>query len=144
MKDYRFFHPIQVRYGDIDAQRHVNNAKYFTYSEQGRQHYLRQLGLWDGEDFDSIGIILLEINCRFRSPITLGQRIKVGVRTSRLGNKSLDMDYVLINEDTDREMASGKAVLVAYDYQSGRSMRIPEEWREAITRFEGLDQGSVK
>jgi acyl-CoA thioester hydrolase len=139
MTDYRFFHPIHVRYGDIDAQRHVNNAKYFTYSEQGRQHYLQHLGLWDGEDFDAIGIILLEINCRFRSPITLGQRIKIGVRTSRLGNKSLDMDYALWDEETDQEMASGTAILVAYDYRSSRSIPIPEEWREAITRFEGLE-----
>lgn len=139
MANYRFFHPIQVRYGDIDAQRHVNNAKYFTYSEQGRQHYLQHLGLWGGEDFDAIGIILLEINCRFRAPIHLGQHIKVGVRTSRLGNKSLDMDYALIEEETGQEMASGKAILVTYDYHSRQSIPIPEHWREAITHFEGLD-----
>ena len=44
MTDYKFFHPIEVRYGDLDPQGHVNNAKYLTYFEQARVHYLISLG----------------------------------------------------------------------------------------------------
>jgi acyl-CoA thioester hydrolase len=137
LTDFHFFHPIQVRYGDIDAQRHVNNAKYLTYAEQARQEYLQALGLWDGRDYDSIGIILLEINCRFKSPIILGQAIKVGVRTTRLGNKSMDMEYAILGAEEDQEFAVGQAILVAYDYSTSQSMAIPDTWREAIGRFEG-------
>lgn len=137
LADFRFYHPVQVRYGDIDAQRHVNNAKYFTYSEQARQEYFQALGLWDGQDYDDIGVILLEVSCRFISPLTLGQAIKVGVRTTRLGNKSMDMEYSIVGATEDREFAVGKAILVAYDYRARKTMPIPDLWREAIGRFEG-------
>jgi acyl-CoA thioester hydrolase len=139
LTEYRFFHPIQVRYGDIDAQRHVNNAKYLSYAEQARQEYFQALGLWDGKDYDAIGIILLEVTCRFVSPITLGQAIKVGVRTTRLGNKSMDTEYSIVSAEDDQEFALGKAILVAYDYRTRRTKPIPEDWRVAIARFEGWE-----
>ena len=55
MADFRFYHPVEVRYADIDAQRHVNNVVFFTYMETARAAYLRHLGLWDaalGRDED--------------------------------------------------------------------------------------------
>ena len=36
MSAYHFSYPIEVRYGDLDPQGHVNNAKYLTYMEQAR------------------------------------------------------------------------------------------------------------
>ncbi len=36
MTDFRFFHPVEVRYGDLDPQGHLNNAKYLTFFEQAR------------------------------------------------------------------------------------------------------------
>jgi hypothetical protein len=38
--EFRFYHPIEVRYADIDAQRHVNNVAYFAYMESARARYL--------------------------------------------------------------------------------------------------------
>ena len=46
MTPYRFHHPIEVRYGDLDPQGHLNNAKYLTYFEQARVNYLIDLGLF--------------------------------------------------------------------------------------------------
>jgi len=43
LEDFRFYHPIEIRYGDIDAQGHVNNACYFTYMEQTRVRYIGSL-----------------------------------------------------------------------------------------------------
>src|SRR3990172_11574677 len=60
MPTFRFSHPIEVRYADLDPQRHVNNATLFSYLEQARARYLARLGLWDGKDFDDIGIIVAE------------------------------------------------------------------------------------
>ncbi|NOY99067.1 MAG: acyl-CoA thioesterase, partial [Chloroflexi bacterium] len=39
MSDFHFYHPIVVRYGDLDPQGHLNNARYLTYFEQARIHY---------------------------------------------------------------------------------------------------------
>jgi acyl-CoA thioester hydrolase len=138
MGEYHFFHPIEIRYGDIDAQRHVNNARYFTYMEQARTKYIKALGLWVESDFDAIGIILAEQSCRYLNPIQLESDIKVGVRTMRLGEKSIETQYSIQDALTENELAVGQAILVAYDYQLGKSIPIPDNWRVVISAFEGL------
>ncbi len=138
MGEYHFFHSIEIRYGDIDAQRHVNNARYFTYMEQARTKYIKALGLWVESDFDAIGIILAEQSCRYLNPIQLESDIKVGVRTRRLGEKSIETQYSIQDAQTGDELAVGQAILVAYDYQLGKSIPIPDDWRVVITAFEGI------
>lgn len=139
MSPHRFYLPLQVRYGDVDAQRHVNNAVYFTFMEQARSAYLQHLGLWDGNDFDAIGIILAETSCTFLAPIRLGTAVHVGVSTVRLGTKSLHMTYGIEDAATGQVMATGRSVQVAYDYPRGVSIPIPEAWRQTIAAFEGLE-----
>lgn len=136
MPDFRYFHEIEVRYGDLDPQAHVNNAKFLTYMEQGRIAYIRDLGLWDGRSFFDIGIILAEARVTFLAPIHFGQKVKVGVRVSEIGNKSMTMEYVLLDGESGEKLATGSSVLVAYDYRLAQTQRIPDHWREAITRFE--------
>lgn len=136
MPDFRYFHEIEVRYGDLDPQAHVNNAKFLTYMEQGRIAYIRDLGLWDGRSFFDIGIILAEARVTFLAPIHFGQKVKVGVRVSEIRNKSMTMEYVLLDGESGEKLATGSSVLVAYDYRLAQTQRIPDHWREAITRFE--------
>jgi len=138
MPEFRFFHPIEVRYADIDAQRHVNNAAFLSYMETARSRYLQRLGLWDGKDFTNIGIILAEATCTYRAPAAYGEPLRVGVRTARLGTKSLEIHHTIEDSDTGQEIASGKAILVAYDYHSNRTIAIPEGWRRVMTAFEKL------
>lgn len=138
LSEFRFYHPIEVRYADLDAQRHVNNACYLTYMEQARLKYIQSLGLWDGADFDNIGVILVEQSCTYKAPIAYDQPIHVGVRVIRLGNKSLELTVSIRDRDTDQEMAAGRTVLVAYDYVAEKSQPIPARWREAIKAYEGM------
>ncbi len=138
MSEYRFYHPIEIRYADLDAQRHVNNACYLTYMEQARLKYFQSLDLWDGADFDNIGMILVEQSCTYKVPIAYGQPIHVGVRVVRLGDKSLELTASIRHRDTDQEMAAGRTVLVAYDYVAEKSQPIPERWKETIKSYEGM------
>lgn len=142
MGDYRFYHPVEVRYGDLDPQGHLNNAKYLTYFEQARIQYIRSLGLWNSVSFLDIGIILAEIKISFRSPVQFGQPVRVGARVTRLGNKSMDMSYSLEDSRDARELASCSSVLVTYDYTSGQTIPIPAFWRTAIQAFENNPPGA--
>lgn len=141
MTTFRFSTPLAVRYADLDAQGHVNNATYFTYMEQGRFEYMVAVGLWQpGQDFLSVGTIVAEATCTYKRPILLGQTVDVAVRTTRLGTKSALMEYRLTVQG--EEVASGRSVQVSYDYPANRSVPIPDEWRRKIALFEGdgLDQ----
>jgi acyl-CoA thioester hydrolase len=138
MSAFRFYHPIEVRYGDLDPQGHLNNAKYLTYMEQARIAYVRHLGIWQGGSFLDVGFILAEVQVTFKAPILWGQPIQVGVRILRLGNKSFDVLYTIEDSQTGSEHASGSTVQVAYDYHSAQTISIPDAWREIITEFENL------
>ena len=140
MTEFHFFHPIEVRYEDVDAQRHVNNVRFFTYMEQARGAYLQHLELWDGRDFDAIGIILVEASCIYKAQIAFGDRLRVGVRCARIGHKSLELVYSIQGSD-GREMATGGTVLVAYDYRQSQSVPVSQEWRKALTEFDSPDEG---
>jgi acyl-CoA thioester hydrolase len=137
MADFRFSIPMEVRYSDLDAQGHLNHARYFSFMEQARFKYLIRVGLWnDPQDFMAVGQIVAEAACSYKRPVLINQIVEVGVRISRLGNKSMEMAYRLMVDG--QEVATGRTVQVAYDYGAGRSIVIPPEWREKIGRFEGL------
>lgn len=136
MVDFNFFHEVQVRYGDLDPQAHVNNAKYFTYTEQARVAYIQELNLWDGDSFMNFGFILAEAQMSFKSPIFFGQRVRVGVTVTEIRNKSLLMEYVIEDPETTEQLATGNSVLVAYDYRERETMLVPEDWRRTIGNFE--------
>jgi acyl-CoA thioester hydrolase len=62
----------------------------------------------------------------------------VGVRVSRLGNKSLSMEYRLEDASSGEELARGSTINVAYDYHDRKTIPLPENWRKAITAFDSL------
>jgi acyl-CoA thioester hydrolase len=140
MSDYRFYHPIEVRYGDLDPQGHVNNAKHLTYFEQARIHYMIELGLFTrDQSFMQIGVIVADVHITYLEPIYFGQNIRVGVHAAKLGSKSLTWEQNIVDTDTGREAARGEVILVTYDYKDEKTIPVPPDWRERITAFEGLN-----
>ena len=139
MPEFKFFHPTEVRYGDLDPQGHVNNAKYLTYFEQARVYYLIHLGLF-GKDqsFMDIGLIIADIHIKFNAPTHYGDEIKTGVYTAKIGNKSMIVEQVVVDVKTGVEMAKGEVVIVTFDYRAKKTIPVPDEWRGKISRFEKL------
>jgi acyl-CoA thioester hydrolase len=139
MSDYKFFHPIEVRYGDLDPQGHVNNAKYLTYFEQARVHYLIHLGLFSrDQSFMEIGVVIADIHIAYHAPTHYQDNIKVGVKTIKLGGKSIVLEQCVMDADTGKIMASGKVVMVTFDYKDLKSIPVPVEWKKKFNEFEGL------
>jgi acyl-CoA thioester hydrolase len=138
MSDFKFLHPTEVRYGDLDPQGHVNNAKFLTYFEQARVHYLLQLGLFHKDrSFMEIGLIVADIHITYHAPVQWGDPIQTGVRTARIGGKSMTIEQVVVNGETGQVLAKGTVIMVGFDYTAQKSIRIPTEWRVKIQQFEG-------
>ncbi len=139
MSDYKFFHPTEVRYGDLDPQGHVNNAKHLTFFEQARIAYMIELGLFTkDQSFMEIGVILADVHITYHAPIYFGEHIKVGVRISKLGNKSMIWEQNIVDAKTGKVLAKGEVIMVTYDYREEKTVNIPHEWREKIKAFEGI------
>jgi acyl-CoA thioester hydrolase len=139
MSQFRFYHPIEVRYGDLDPQGHVNNAKHLTYFEQARIAYWIKLRLFTkDQSFMELGVILADVHITYLEPIYYGQNIQVGVHVSKLGNKSMTWEQNVVDADTGKELAKGEVIVVAYDYHTEKAIPIPQAWREKISKFESL------
>jgi len=139
MSQFRFHHPVEVRYGDLDPQGHVNNAKHLTYFEQARIAYMIELGLFTkDQSFMEIGVILADVHITYLEPIYFGEQIKVGVHVAKLGTKSMTWNQNIVDAKTGKELAKGEVIMVTYDYKEEQTINIPHEWREKIKQFEGL------
>jgi acyl-CoA thioester hydrolase len=140
MSVFRFYHPIEVRYGDLDPQGHVNNARYLTYFEQGRIAYMIELGLFTkDQSFMEIGVILADVHITYLEPIYFGRNIRVGVHAAKLGNKSMTWEQDIVDMDTGRQLARGEIIMVTYNYETRKTIPVPAQWREKISEFEGLN-----
>lgn len=122
MEHALFKTPVAVRFKDIDAMGHVNNAVYATYFEEARAAFSRQvLGLTRLDAFDFV-VARLEID--FRRPLLYGQDLEAALWVGRLGQRSFTLEYRLTSGGDP--VAEGRSVQVFYDYASGAPKAIPE------------------
>ncbi len=137
---FRYVMQLPVRFHDLDYYQHVNNARYGNYMEEARMAYARDVCGWDGK-LQTLGLIIAHVSVDFRVPIFLGDALSIYVRTSRLGNKSFDMDYRFITTQPGRGAvvaAEAKTVLVTYDYTEHKTIPVYDAWRQAITAYEPM------
>ncbi len=143
MELYLFKHKtgIEIRFADMDAFNHVNNANYLTYLEIARIKYFEEIADWK-YDWSKKGIILAKAEINFIIPVEFRDEISVYTRCSRLGTKSFDLEYRVVRMLKDKEqlMADGVTVMVAFDYDQKKSIEIPAEWKEAIRKFECVEK----
>ena len=123
---FAFVHREEVRFRDLDGMGHVNNAVFLTYLEQARL-------AWFGSDDDLPlrDVILARTEIDFRAPVQWGETVEIGVRPSRLGTKSFELEYEL--RSGERLVAEARSVLVGYDYARAESIEIPDRWRRRLT-----------
>jgi acyl-CoA thioester hydrolase len=127
---FEFVHRDTVRFRDLDAWGHVNNAVYLTYCEDARMGFLAELGVLTG--VADATMILAHAEIDFRSPARVGEELEIGVRTTRVGTKSFELEYEV--RAGDRLVAESSSVLVAYDYDTRESVALPAHWRAALDR----------
>ncbi|MCS6974321.1 MAG: acyl-CoA thioesterase [Cyclobacteriaceae bacterium] len=130
--------PIQIRFKDIDRMGHVNNANFLTYIELARVKYFEEVVRMDKKWSPEVGIILARIEIDYKAPVFLHDNISVYTRCSRIGTKSITLEWQVVRQQQEHEetVAEGIAVLVCYDYKHEKTIPVPEEHRKAIEQFE--------
>jgi acyl-CoA thioester hydrolase len=133
---YTYFHPITVRYRDLDPQGHVNNATLLTYFESARLGYYQQVGIYKPGTGQLTGLVVAHVEIDYLAPIIFGQDVQVATRVERLGNKSVTFVFQVESVPGGAPLARGISVMVTYDNEKQTSIPIHPEWREKITAFE--------
>ena len=134
---FKYRTELEMRFTDLDMMGHVNNAMYFTYMEIGRTKYWTQAIQWD---WKKTGVVIGHASINYLKPLHLGDKISIYVRTSRIGNTSFDLEYMIIKMVNGEEVicSKGKTVCVVYDYESKSPVAIPDRERSKMIEFEQL------
>ena len=142
--DFRYHHPIEVRFGDTDALGHINNATYLAYFEMARAGYYEALTgtpFNTGEDAARFTFLIAEATVHYRLPGFFGDRLVVDCRIPWAGRSSFGLEYHVRSEGSPslgpRLLADGETIQVMYDIPAERVTRLPDELRERFERFEG-------
>jgi acyl-CoA thioester hydrolase len=90
LTSFPFVFPVDVRFRDLDALGHVNNAVYLTYLESARIAWWQEVS---GRPLAQIGMILARTEIDYRSPAAYGERLEVGLRCASMGRSSFVMEF---------------------------------------------------
>lgn len=132
MSTFEFSTDVQVRFRDIDAMGHVNNAVYVTYLEHVRADYFEEVL---GVGLETVNTAIATLELSYERPITLDQSVTATARVPELGTTSLPMDYEIL---ADGEIAAMAETVQVFVDETGEPRSIPETFRERIEGFEGL------
>ncbi len=124
---------ISVRFADVDAFNHVNNAHYLTYMEHSRMYFFDDV--IGKVDWENNGFIIARAEVNFILPIVLHDQIIVETKCSKIGTKSFDLSYKIfkIEGGTKTEMANGITVQVGFNYKNNKTIPLTEDWKKKLT-----------
>jgi acyl-CoA thioester hydrolase len=123
---------MDVRWGDMDALRHVNNVAYFRYFEEARVRLFAAMGLNVARG--RFGV-LAHASCDFLKPLMYPAGVVVGMKLVRVGRTSIELDcWIADADDPGIVHARGRNVLVCTDGASGRPVPWTDEDRRMLDR----------
>jgi len=127
-------HRLSVRFRDCDAMGHVNHAVYFTYLEQCRLTFWREV---TGTPSPHTRVIIARAECDYRAPAYFGDELEVRLSVGGIGRSSFALEYEVVAVESGRLIATGKTVMVSYDYQAGKSIPLPDSARALLQQLKG-------
>ena len=125
--------PIPLRWSDLDAFNHVNNARYLTFLEQARIEWLEGIDEpWVTAD---AGPVVATATLNFRRPIEYPASILVELVVERIGNSSMVIGHRIL-ADNGSLHCDGNVVMVWIDRLSGKATPLPDAVRRAAQRLQ--------
>lgn len=141
--EFRYEHPIEVRFVDTDAFGHVNNATFLSYFEAARAgYYARVTGspFMTGEHGIRHAFVIAEARIAYRSPVLFGEPLLAGVRFAWVGGSSFAFEYRVRAQKSAvgdaRTVADGETLQVMFDIERNRVMRVPTDLTDLFAKFE--------
>jgi acyl-CoA thioester hydrolase len=128
-----FVHEERVRFGDLDAMRHLNNVVFLRYFETARINFLRDLvpaHTPTRPESGGFGLIFAECHINYRAPVHYDEVVAVACEVADVKRSSFRVPFRMTVGD--RLAAEGYGVLVGFDYAAQRAMALPEPVRERL------------
>ena len=119
---------VPIRFTDIDAMGHVNNACYFTYFEEARIYYFEKL--LENWDWNSCGIVLAQNHATYHLPLRMTDSALLTMRVTKIGQRSFELTYRI--EVNQVLYCSGSSAVVCYNHDEKKTIEIPKPLLDAL------------
>lgn len=127
---------VQIRFNDIDALGHVNNAVYMEFFDLGKSRYFTEVN-GGPVDWRSANVVVANVNCNYLAPIYFNEPIAVQTQTEYVHERSVKLLQQLINTTTGEVKCQCVVIMVGFDVKAGVSAPITEDWKTKIAEYEG-------
>ena len=128
--------PLQIRFNDVDKFGHVNNTIYFEFYDTTKTNYFASV--CPHVDWEQIAIVVVKIEAEFISQIKANDHITGRTRVVKIGNKSFHLEQDVIDTHTKEVKSRCFSIMVLYDLKLQQTIPFPDEWRKAISEYDGL------
>jgi acyl-CoA thioester hydrolase len=117
---------IQTRFSDYDSMGHVNNAIYFSYMETARMDVFAKI-FGPNRNWKKLGFILRTNQIEYLQQLKMGIVPEIHMFCQSIGNSSFTLGYKIQSGDT--VFAEASSVLVTFDFETQKSIPVPEDLR---------------
>ena len=88
-----------------------------------------------------VDMFYVEANCQYKGRAYFDDLLHVYARIGRIGNSSFSFEFAILKQPTDELIATGGITAVAVDAKTEQPVRVPDDLREAVARYEGVEFG---
>ena len=121
---------IPIRWGDMDAYRHVNNTVYFRYMEQARVEWIEDMKVPVRPG--GAGPVIINASCTFLIPMNYPGTVEVRTYVGAIGRSSCETIVEMRIVGDERIFAEGAAKVVWMNTQTGKSVPLPDHVRAVL------------
>ena len=123
-----------VRYAETDQMQMVHHSSYVIWMEEGRSEFMRQSGA-DYADVERGGHLfaVTSIQVRYLASAHYGERVTVRTWVEDLKSRQITFGYEIVNAANGLRLVQAESEHICIN-REGSVIRIPEGWRELLTR----------
>ncbi len=123
-----------VRYAETDAMGVVHHASYLVYFEEGRSHFMRELGKdYASIEADGYRLPVSEVGVRYLGSFKYGDWVRIRSWVEENRSRRLSFAYEVRNSESDEVLVSGFTRHIWTDLD-GSVTRIPQDLRDLFAR----------
>lgn len=124
---------VKVRGYHLDMYRHVNNARFLEFLEEGRWAFFEESPIFHRPM--GIAFFVVNININYRRPATFGEVLEVRTSLSRLGQKSGTIHQDIVLDGTETVIVDADVTFAIVDSKTQKALPLDGELRALL---EGL------
>jgi thioesterase-3 len=122
---------VKIRGYHLDMFRHVNNARYLEFLEEGRWAFFDETGVFDGFPA-TINFLVVNISINYRQAASLGDILEIRTRISKIGNKSGVMRQEIVMLSDGSPVADADVTFVVVDVRTRKPLNLRDDLKPLL------------